>query len=292
MKNIKISILFVILIWASTQIVNAQGSAFYDLPYAQDTLYKHKLDLYIPDSENFPTILFIHGGSLIDGDRKDSILQKMASQFTVNGVAVALISYRLSPAKWPSQANDVASAFSYLKKTIASYGGNPLKIFIMGHSSGALLAANVSTDSTTFSRYKLSLQDIAGFISIGSMMKHIAPTQGWPKEKIESAFKTDAYFSIFSDKNTFDNVSPYLHINKMMPKGLLIIAEDEQVNPPILEQSIEFVEKSFKHGVDVKYKVIPNRTHMSNIIKISEKNDPLFNLIVEFTTNKTEKNRK
>lgn len=52
--------------------------------------------------------------------------------------------------KWPVMAEDAASAFSWIKKNVAILHANPRKLFIVGHSSGALIASLLSTDENTY----------------------------------------------------------------------------------------------------------------------------------------------
>lgn len=55
--------------------------------------------------------------------------------------------YTLSPqANYDDMANEIAGAIKWTKKNIATYGGNPDQIIVMGHSAGGHLAALVATN--------------------------------------------------------------------------------------------------------------------------------------------------
>ncbi len=55
---------------------------------------------------------------------------------------MAVINYRLQPTvAWPSQVDDVRAAVAWVRGNIERYGGQPDRIFLMGHSAGAHLAS-------------------------------------------------------------------------------------------------------------------------------------------------------
>ena len=68
-----------------------------DIPYVPAGGHKQQLDLYVPEGQGFPTVLFVHGGSLTQGDRKDAPYPGIGQAFQQAGVACAVMSYRLAP---------------------------------------------------------------------------------------------------------------------------------------------------------------------------------------------------
>ncbi|MGH3281896.1 MAG: alpha/beta hydrolase, partial [Trebonia sp.] len=53
------------------------------------------------------------------------------------------ITYRLAPEfTWPSGAQDVAAAVAWVRDNIASYGGDPSRIVVAGHSAGCVHVAS------------------------------------------------------------------------------------------------------------------------------------------------------
>lgn len=63
-----------------------------------------------------------------------------------------------------SQAGAIAAAVSWVHEHAAELGGDPEKIFLMGHSSGAHLAALVATDEAYLARVGLTPAAIRGVI--------------------------------------------------------------------------------------------------------------------------------
>ena len=113
---------------------------------------KHRLDLYLPASTGFTTVVFVHGGNWTEGDKSlhvagADIYGNIGRFFAANGHAVAVVNYRLIPeVSWQAQPADIARAVKWVHAHIAEHGGNPSSIVLMGHSAGAQLASLVAVD--------------------------------------------------------------------------------------------------------------------------------------------------
>ena len=100
------------------------------------------LDLYVPDGLKppAPVLLFFYGGSWQSGTK--TIYRAFAEAFASAGVITAVADYRLYPSvKYPAFVEDGAEAFLFLRENVAAHGGDPLRIFLAGHSAGAYIAA-------------------------------------------------------------------------------------------------------------------------------------------------------
>lgn len=134
---------------------------------AYGSLPKQNMDIYIPAklSRPAPILMFVHGGGWEIGDKK----QHGDKGFTYpkNGIILVSVNYRLAPdAMHPKQVEDVAAAFAWLKKHAAELGGNPDKMYIMGHSAGAHLVDLLGTNERFLKEQGLSLKDVKGVISL------------------------------------------------------------------------------------------------------------------------------
>lgn len=111
-----------------------------------------------------PVIVYIHGGSFCLGDKVSSA-GTMPQVFASKGFVFVSIDYRLSPAAhFPAHAQDVASAITWIHNSIGRYGGDPKKMFLLGHSAGAQLAALVSSDERYLRRHGLGLKTVSGVV--------------------------------------------------------------------------------------------------------------------------------
>lgn len=111
-----------------------------NIPYAPGE--RHMLSIYLPSAihPDMPVLFFIYGGKWLQGDRQDYAF--VAKTFTDRGMVVVIPDYRLHPAgRYPAFLNDNAAALRWTYENIGKYGGDPSRIFLMGHSAGAYNAA-------------------------------------------------------------------------------------------------------------------------------------------------------
>src|SRR6266545_6369889 len=64
-----------------------------DIPYVAGGGAKQQLDLFLPDGKGFPTVMFVHGGSLTEGDRMEAPYRQIGEAFQKSGIGCAVISY-------------------------------------------------------------------------------------------------------------------------------------------------------------------------------------------------------
>jgi arylformamidase len=96
-----------------------------------------------------PIVVYVHGGGFRVGDKANQITSKV-NLFTGEGWVFASVNYRLSTGgvRYPTHEQDVAAALGWLKSHSAEFGGDPNRIFLVGHSSGAFIASLLSTDTS------------------------------------------------------------------------------------------------------------------------------------------------
>ncbi|MEM1231658.1 MAG: alpha/beta hydrolase [Pseudomonadota bacterium] len=117
-----------------------------DLRYDAST--DSHLDWFEPRdiARDAPTILFFYGGSWQFGARQD--YRFVAARLTALGYRVVIPDYRLFPATtFPGFVEDGARAFRWTQARINAEGGNPARIYLMGHSAGAQIAALLHYDA-------------------------------------------------------------------------------------------------------------------------------------------------
>jgi arylformamidase len=122
------------------------------------------LDVYLPKKgSSSPVLIWIHGGALAYGDKE--YVQEKAEYFTRKGYVFISVNYRLSPqVTHPVHVQDVSDAIMWVHKNAVHYSADATKMFLMGHSAGAHLAALVSTDETYIKKSGGSLDVIQGVV--------------------------------------------------------------------------------------------------------------------------------
>jgi acetyl esterase/lipase len=117
-----------------------------NIPYAEPAHERQVLDIYAPDgAKDLPVVFWIHGGGWVTGDKTD--VQIKPRVFSERGFVFVSTNYRLLPhVEMGVLIRDVAKAVGWVHKKIAMYGGDPKRIFVMGHSAGAQLAALLCID--------------------------------------------------------------------------------------------------------------------------------------------------
>src|SRR5262245_38307398 len=137
-----------------------------DIPYADPAQKRQVLDVYSPrDAKDLPVVFWIHGGGWVTGDKKDVQIKPQA--FNDKGFVFVTINYRLLPdVDMETIIRDVARAVRWVHDNIAGYGGDPNRLFIMGHSAGAQLAALICTDDRYLKSEGLSLASVKGCVPV------------------------------------------------------------------------------------------------------------------------------
>ena len=136
-----------------------------DIPYA--TAHQRQvLDVHAPEgAKGLPVVFWIHGGGWQTGDKSMVALKPKA--FMDAGVVFVSINHRLLPTvDMGTIIRDVASALGWVHKNIATHGGDPTRLLVMGHSSGGQLAALICVDDRYAKAEGVSLTMIKGCVPV------------------------------------------------------------------------------------------------------------------------------
>lgn len=125
-----------------------------DLRYGDDV--RQRLDVYHPhQATNAPLFLMVHGGGWSRGDKTQwRVVRNKVSHWGAKGSIFVSINYRLAPSADPlTQADDIAMALAFVQSQVSSWGGDATRLIVMGHSSGAHLAALLTADPVIAARH-------------------------------------------------------------------------------------------------------------------------------------------
>jgi para-nitrobenzyl esterase len=94
-----------------------------------------------------PVLVFVHGGAFIAGSSHSPLID--GRRFAEHGVIVVTVNYRLGlpgfldlhDAPRNRGLADVLAALRWVRRNIATFGGDPTNVTLAGHSAGAILTA-------------------------------------------------------------------------------------------------------------------------------------------------------
>jgi acetyl esterase/lipase len=137
-----------------------------NIPYADPAHERQVLDVYSPpNAKNLPVVFWIHGGGWQTGDKTS--VQLKPQFFVDKGFVFVSTNYRLLPSvDMATIVRDIAKSIRWVHDHIAEHGGDPKRLFIMGHSAGAQLAALICTDERYLKAEGLSLAITKGCVPV------------------------------------------------------------------------------------------------------------------------------
>jgi acetyl esterase/lipase len=113
-----------------------------------------------------PVVVFFYGGGWRSGYK--GLYRYVAKALARRGHVAVVPDYRIYPeARYPDFIEDGALALRWIKDNAMRFGGDPDKLFVMGHSAGAHIAAMLAIDERWLAKLGLaSGRDIAGLIGL------------------------------------------------------------------------------------------------------------------------------
>lgn len=181
---------------------------------------RHKLDVYQPlqSASPAPVVVFFYGGNWTRGERDG--YRFVGEALAAQGVVTLVVDYRLSPeVRWQDILRDCAAATRWAFDNAAAAGGDPRRVFLMGHSAGGYNAAMLALDARWLAAQGLAPQQLAGWIGLAGPYDFLPisdpPSQvafDWPRTPADS--------------------QPVNHVSARAPPALLVAAaRDSVVNP-------------------------------------------------------------
>jgi acetyl esterase/lipase len=224
-------------------------TATLNLEYGPDP--RNKLDVYQPlDGNGYPVVVFFHGGSWTSGSREDYkfIGEALASQ----GILTLIAGFRLYPqVRYPDFLADSAQAVAWAAREAPLYGGDPRRLFLMGHSSGAYNAAMLALDPRWLSSAGLAPTALAGWIGLAG------PYDFLPMQDPESQ-------PVFNHPDYPAGSQPIDYVSKAAPPTFLgAAASDDLVDPE--RNTKQLAEQLDAAGVPVTLRIYSQANHYTLI---------------------------
>ncbi len=242
---------------------------------------KQRLDLYVPApaSRPWPAVVFIHGGSWTSGDRAlevggADVYGNIGRFLAQHGFGTAVISYRLIPdVDWRTQAEDVAKAVRWVRDNAPKYGALDNALVLMGHSSGAQLAARAALDPQLLPRAGVPVSAIRGLIAVSGAGYDLTDEETYRLGDDDDPAFYAARFQRRADDVDWreaGSVLPLLSTAAKRPPALVIYAGGE--TKALQRQSQLFVEALTRAGQKPTVIVAPGLSH-SRIVPTLSRDD-------------------
>ncbi len=241
-----------------------------DISYG--TNERNRLDVFVPETAGsaLPVVIFVHGGGFTRGDKRgpgspfyDNIMLWAAK----SGFVGVNMTYRLAPQNpWPAGAEDVASVARWVSDNIASRGGDPAKVFLIGHSAGAVHAASYVAHPNFHGPKGIGL---AGAALISGLYDI---TQS-PSDAERAYFGADA--SVYKDRSSLAGLAA--------SKVPLMVTAAELDPPRFVEQYAQLKDAACKgaRGCARTFS-LPQHSHISEVFAINTGDSRLTDQIIDF----------
>jgi acetyl esterase/lipase len=191
-----------------------------DVPYG--ALPSQRFDLYQPTGQppagGWPVVVFFYGGSWSRGER--SQYGFVGAALASRGITALVADYRLYPeVRYPEFLRDCAQALAWALSRANDLGGNPRRVFVMGHSAGAYNAAMLALDPRWLAATGHDPRELAGFIGLAGPYDFLPMTN------------PDAQ-PVFFHPNYPPDTQPLAFVSAASPRSFLAVgASDALINP-------------------------------------------------------------
>ena len=224
------------------------------------------VDIFPAKERGAPMLVYIHGGYWFSGSNKDYSF--VANGFVSQGFTVAVMNYSLCPKVTLSEiTRQSRTLIAWLYKEAASFGADPSRIFVSGHSAGGhqvgmLLAAEWQ------STYGLPDTIIKGGISISGLFD------------LHPFYYSYLQPKLLLTQEMILQQSPFLHIPDSGAPLLVTYGEEETAE--FHRQSTDYLQAWKNNGLHGELLMQDGKHHFSAIADLNDANSMLCNILVDF----------
>ncbi|MGE0330854.1 MAG: alpha/beta hydrolase [Ramlibacter sp.] len=215
---------------------------------------RQRLDVYRPlpgQAGAPPIVVFFYGGNWESGEREN---YRFVGEFLAASGAIALIpDYRLYPqVRYPDFLKDCAAAVAWAFANAKALGGDPSRIYVMGHSAGAYNAAMMALDPRWLGAQR---ERLAGFVGIAG------PYDFLPIEN-------PATRRAFNWPDTPRDSQPVEYVSFKAPRTLLIAANKDKLVDPV-RNTLGLARRLKAAGVDTAVRLLDGASHVTVLASVA-----------------------
>jgi len=205
------------------------------------------LDIYRPaqTTQATPVALFFYGGSWRTGKRSE--YEFVGRALAARGVLTLVADYRKFPqAPFPGFVDDAAQVTRWTFDHAQEFGGDPKRVFLVGHSAGSQIVGLLATDAHYLAAVGLNPRDLAGIVGIAGPYDFLPLTD--PK-----------LVEVFGPEREWPASQPIRFVDGDEPPFLLLHGDGDRIVEP--RNSRVMAERLKAAGVPVTYKTYPGIGH-------------------------------
>jgi acetyl esterase/lipase len=235
---------------------------------------RNLLDVFMPEtaSSSRPVLVYVHAGAFVGGNKRTAPTSPFYDNIMLwavkSGFVGVNVTYRLAPqAPWPAGAEDLAAAIQWVSDRIGERGGNPARIYLMGHSAGAVHVASYVSHPEFF---KVKGGGLAGAIMLSGIYDLTATPLADPER---------AYFG--ADPARYPEQSSLTGLATTDVPLMIVAAE---LDPPGFVLQFDLVKQAICKRVSgcARAILLPQHSHMSEVYSINTEDTRLTDQILEF----------
>jgi acetyl esterase/lipase len=217
---------------------------------------EHRLDIYSPElpaATSRPLVVFWYGGRWENGDKDD--YRFVGAALAQIGAVAVLPNYRHYPlVKMPGFMGDAALAVGWAALYAAELGADPSRVYLMGHSAGAHIAALLALNEHYLEVPGRPALPIAGMIGLSG------PYDFLPLEDPDLQ-------DMFGPPDLYPDSQPIHFVRPGAPPMLLLHGLADQTVRP--RNSVHFAAALQAQGVAVRLKTYPGLGHADTVAALS-----------------------
>jgi acetyl esterase/lipase len=258
-----------------------------DVPYAGTSDFRQTLNVYMPaakPTKPAPVIFWIHGGGWRGGEKTS--VQLKPKFFTDLGYVFVSTNHRYITTNPMNEIfADIAKSLRWTHDHAAEFGGDPNRIVIMGHSSGAQLAAYLAIDERPLKAEGLSLSMFKGCVPVDADTFDVPAVIELATANRKAAGKPEPKYGhreIFGGKpELWADYSATTHVaaGKGIPPFLILYDAAAALTP---DQAKRLERALTKKGIQAKAFGAANTTHGKINSDLGLPNDPSTTEVLSF----------
>jgi acetyl esterase/lipase len=212
------------------------------------------LDAYAPaNAADAPVVVFFYGGSWESGKRK--WYSYVGKTLANNGIVTLIPDYRKYPdVQFPEFVDDAAKAMRWARDHATEFGGDPSRLYVMGHSAGGQIAALIACDDRYLKSVGMDIRELSGMIGLAGAYAFLPFVEEEPQ--------------IFGASDTSQHDSqPINFVNRKEPPLLLLQGEDDDEVEP--SNATKMAARARAVGAKAELKLYPGVGHASIILSLA-----------------------